>query len=125
MTPHDDLRAAAVRATPGPWEWRRFGLYRKHYDCRREQMVLSSHDVPLAGLREDDAAFIALAHPARILALLDDVERLGRERDEARAERDDARSTAALAVRCHLSPDDQVRARGFRETLARVEGWGM
>jgi hypothetical protein len=34
-----------------------------------------------------------------------------------------ARRVATLAVRCHLSPSDSVRARGFREAMAAVDGW--
>jgi hypothetical protein len=34
-----------------------------------------------------------------------------------------ARRVATLAVRCHLSPSDDVRARGFREAMAAVDGW--
>jgi hypothetical protein len=38
-------------------------------------------------------------------------------------ERDEARKIATLAVRCHLSPSDDVRREGFREAMKAVDGW--
>lgn len=70
---HDDLRKAAEAATPGPWSfvsWKDF--QRPHYRVLASKMnVARTHGHSLGD--EQDAEYIALANPARILALLDDL----------------------------------------------------
>ena len=80
-----ELRRLAEAATPGPWSTAAFQLV---IDVARRI------DVGMCGHR-DDAAFIAAANPATVLALLDDADALRAElahmteaRDNARAERD-------------------------------------
>ena len=78
-----ELRRLAEAATPGPWSTAAFQLV---IDAARRI------DVGMCGHR-DDAAFIAAANPAAVLALLDDADALRAElahmteaRDNARAE---------------------------------------
>ncbi len=73
------LRALAGEATPGPWEvWR-----------TQSWTVGSATDPSLTGIEcygerpDEDAAFIAAANPAVVLALLDRLEAAEEESDEA------------------------------------------
>lgn len=76
MTDYDDLRAKAMAATPGPWKWgwrnddvTPGSVHTDEPNCRAVAMC------PRYGKREfkRDAAYIAAANPAVILALLDEI----------------------------------------------------
>lgn len=81
MTPAERaaLRELEAKATPGPWSFDvdQCDIYQPLVD--RGKKVFSVHSY-----RPDDVDFIAAARAA-ILPLLDDCDRLERERDEARA----------------------------------------
>lgn len=102
-----ELRAAAEKATPGPWAWESVGEKSNEW-CLG--VVVGADDEPLSGrvsLDDPDvvadeevcrgegsfenAEFIALAHPQAILALLDHVASLGAALREAEQERDELR----------------------------------
>jgi hypothetical protein len=72
MTHTHTLREKAEKATKGPWE-------RRHddevWEPQQNRWVASSID--------EDADFIAAANPSAVIALLDEIDRLTRERDEA------------------------------------------
>ena len=95
MTAHDELRARALAATPGPWAFTNYEGS-THVWCGRamSSMVADNHTEGAvcrvrgvgAGLPiMENAAFIAAASPDVVLALLDEIAAL-RDRDEARAE---------------------------------------
>lgn len=62
-----DLRRLAEAATPGPWEQSEGGMYVDVVDDDSQVAEV---------IRRADAAFIAAANPAAVLALLDEIERL-------------------------------------------------
>lgn len=91
------LRELAQAATPGPWEaahaaigLRGVGLrITEHYVRRPGDDVAIACDIvdPTVDEHapsETNAAYIAAAHPSAMLALLDTIEQLERERDAAR-----------------------------------------
>lgn len=96
MTDHNELRALALAATPGPWEYSTAGL-----GATDGSFILTEHfvrrpgdDVAIAAeiinpddckTSEDNAAYIAAANPATVLALLDEVEAAHASRREAQA----------------------------------------
>lgn len=72
MSLEKELRDAAGKATPGPWrsaEWTTGTYPYEVFDPQTQSRVC-------AGSKEANAAFIALANPANILALLDKLERM-------------------------------------------------
>jgi len=80
MTDHDELRARALAATPGPWHLNKFGGV-----VRVESRIIAdveSEDCSccptLAGAL--DARYIAAASPDVVLALLDEIAALRAER---------------------------------------------
>jgi len=86
-----ELRRLAEAATPGPWEWvggppEPFALKSNGKDGKAYQYVLHgesgrvyseySDDPDFIEVSIDDSAYIAAANPARVLALLDEIERM-------------------------------------------------
>ena len=74
-----ELRAAAETATPGPWEAR--GLRVEVLAWRSIHPVASFSLLPDTPRGEANAAFVALANPEAILALIDAYERLAKAGD--------------------------------------------
>ncbi|MBH2906405.1 ead/Ea22-like family protein [Serratia marcescens] len=125
MDKFSELKAAAMAATPGPWSYNgncKFGIWWPAENC----YVLSANT-------HEDAAFIAAANPAVILALLAELEteRASREqwqrncqRTEERAERLDSmltESVQALKVAEQLNADAEVR--GVEKLAAAFKSW--
>lgn len=88
MTPNDELRRLAEAATPGEWEVYSepdVGMPPALMALRPSgDRVIKFFRDPIEPLSRQDLEFVAAASPARILALLDEVEALKRERDEAK-----------------------------------------
>jgi hypothetical protein len=85
MTDHDDLKRLAGEATPGPWRaWESSDDYQSLVDAGAGTLVLAkicSYDAPVdpgpdRATRKANAAYIAAANPARVLALIAEVEGL-------------------------------------------------
>ncbi len=90
----DELRSAAEKATPGPWEV--YGPWhegeRPGIEAPTPSVVVYGHPEDDAGVQEPaDAAYIAAANPSEILRLLD---------------RLDTVEAAARAVLAEAEPDD-------------------
>lgn len=88
MIDRDKLRALAQAATPGEWRHGEYERYNVFVNVPRGEWL--GHERVLLRMNThfeyiEDAAFIAAANPQAVLALLDDVERLTRERDTAQA----------------------------------------
>lgn len=88
---HAELREKATKATPGPWRVRKHGLDDGNIAIDGPTPVYSTWDFTLAkvGSRiapkvNEDAAFIAAANPATVLALLDRIAALEAQVAEAR-----------------------------------------
>lgn len=84
MTPDDlaRLKAAALAATNGPWALDTEPGFEFHVRTGGTASVAPSTGQPIADFAaEEDAAYVALANPATILALL--AEREGLKRDKA------------------------------------------
>ncbi|MFN7610550.1 MAG: ead/Ea22-like family protein, partial [bacterium] len=81
MNDNSELRRLAEAATPGEWK----STYVKGHAF--DQVFVENVDLicDVYGRTSADAAYIAAANPARILALLDEVEALKRERDKWKA----------------------------------------
>ena len=128
------LREAAERATPGKWRWWTSNSVRrlssdatgKDGDVLCAEMVSTPR---YADIRVSDAnmAYIAAADPTTVLALLDDRDRLQRERDDLKREWRWAVGTvfgnAGLIDTGH-SPMAvlQDAARGYEATLEAISG---
>ena len=71
MIDHNELRALAQAATPGPWQAQQRNKQEAIY-------IVGPAGVPPAchAFYDDNATYIAAANPATVLALLDEVERL-------------------------------------------------
>ena len=109
---HAELARLAEAATPGPW-------YRGHNEngCAQGEMSVwpdakmigaiiaqCGHQAPWAGRFEQpakDAAFIAAANPATVLALLSEIAELRGERDEAVELLKQFRTRIMLERRCN------------------------
>lgn len=78
MTPTDRaaLRAAAEKATPGPWEMKRSFISPDIISPVGLVVAVTIASDMKPSMDEANAAYIALANPAAVLALLDDVERM-------------------------------------------------
>lgn len=112
------LRRLAEAATPGPW---------RAEDGYRSPDVLDAHGLVVAATitsdmrwRDDSAngAYIAAAHPAAVLALLDQ-----RDAARAQAERWDTEAAASRATIMRLEAErDAARAEAerLREALERL-----
>jgi hypothetical protein len=114
---HDDLRAKAKAATPGPWE---AGENHNDEPCvyadngNRWIAVLPHLCVtPILEMAQADAAFIAAASPDVVLGLLDEIERLRRIEAAARAffsqPYDNGQYEAALAAELRRQPPQDNR----------------
>jgi hypothetical protein len=79
----DRLRAVALAATPGPWEWDDKGLWSHPKGAGWACVIVANYEYD-TGVTLDytdrDADYIAAASPDVILALLDELDTL---RDEA------------------------------------------
>ena len=93
------LREAASKATPGPWEVQPACA---RFDSSVPVVMQDNDGFSIAEMcrgiagepEEDNAAYIALAHPAAVLALLDECDALRAALDAAERERDEARRHA-------------------------------
>lgn len=100
MSTNAELRELALRATPGPWRTDYLNPMIVLTDDHHESFVADCEpeegpDEPDANVGAFNAAYIAFAHPARILELLDEhrsqdhqIGRLERETDALRAKLD-------------------------------------
>lgn len=80
----EELRSIALAATPGPWNWvGDLSMNEASLESPSEEgYVLSAYGLHTEGfvdVGESDAAFIAAANPATVLALLDRLEAAERE----------------------------------------------
>ena len=80
MTDHNELRKLALAATPGPWQAQQRNKQEAIY-------IVGPAGVPPAchAFYADNAAYIAAANPATVLALLDELEAAHASRREAQA----------------------------------------
>lgn len=69
MTDHNELRALALAATPGPWQAQQRNKQEAIYIVGPDCTPPACH-----AFYADNAAYIAAANPATVLALLDEVE---------------------------------------------------
>lgn len=97
---HDELRALASAATPGPWETGDADPEGVIYvGARFQDEVYATADLNYASLADakvvEDARYIAAANPATVLALLDEVARL---RAVARAACEERTEEALIAL---------------------------
>lgn len=87
MTPteRDDLRRLAGSATAGPWSIDRAGTNVAPFNVvsPHGEAELGTYSVARGIWWEANAAFIAAANPQTVLALLDEIDALRKERDEA------------------------------------------
>jgi hypothetical protein len=89
------LREAASKATPGPWAVEDVGLNISPDVMQGDRVVASTVTSDMAKAQDKaNAAYIALAHPDAVLALLDALDAAERERDDWRQ---GARAEAAIA----------------------------
>lgn len=109
MTPADRaaLREAAQRATPGPWDWENAdegGACRIWLRAADDSFVITPATCEHVMVSDANAAFIAAAHPAAVLDLLDALDTAERaervlgafdEADRLEAERDAALARVA------------------------------
>jgi len=92
-----DLREAASRALPADDWWEELTLQR-------------------CGMSTEDANMVALAHPAAVLSLLDEIEWLRAERDRLRAAlMECAKALQAVPAFTYAAPGTPVRSS--KETL--------
>ena len=105
---NDDLREAALCATPGPWrdDWDEADWWWVIYGPPHGEYL--SPEVATTDSRDGaDARFIALANPQRILALLDERDALAEAVERVRAIHKPAR-VYALADECGCGNEDHV-----------------
>ena len=77
-TDHNELRALALAATPGPWQAQQRNKQEAIY------IVGPGHTPPAChAFYANNADYIAAAHPATVLALLDELEAAHASRREA------------------------------------------
>lgn len=92
MTDLTALREAAEKATPGPWRALTSGVIGGDhwYVCDPGEMVayVAANDGSDEGQRQSNAEYIAAAHPSAVLALLDEIDVLRRQRDDTATARD-------------------------------------
>ena len=91
MSDYNELRALALAATPGPWKTDRHlgsrsGEVLICFDAQdRGRGIAIAETVPGTGEEYCNAAYIAAANPATVLALLDEVDAANTSRREAQA----------------------------------------
>lgn len=97
MTDHNELRALALAATPGPWRVGRGSksrIYAPYHVQPDGHAIARTYGSELNGIgvadltgpvNIADAAYIAAANPATVLALLDETEAAHTARREAQA----------------------------------------
>ena len=93
------LKAAAEKATPGPWEVQ-FGEEIYATDG------VDNEQVAIATLDARDADYIALANPANVLALIEALEKVQQRNAELEAQNDYFASPVAMA---RVSADKAIR----------------
>ncbi len=93
------LKAAAEKATPGPWEVQ-FGEEIYATDG------VDNEQVAIATLDARDADYIALANPANVLALIEALEKVQQRNAELEAQNDYFASLVAMA---RVSADKAIR----------------
>ena len=77
---HNELRALALAATPGPWQAQQRNKQEAIYIVGPDRTPPACH-----AFYADNAAYIAAANPATVLALLDETEAAHTARREAQA----------------------------------------
>jgi hypothetical protein len=94
MSGHDDLRAKAEAATPGPWAAARENVNEMQGLSVRDMPVLRTTDGTFYGMRAEDYEFIAAVSPDVVLRLLDDLAAANNRADRAEKLLADIRSMA-------------------------------
>ncbi len=122
MTDTTKLRELAQKATPGPWEtcYCDEGEYEiidtefDEDDCHTGyNIVTNSDDGTGPKMKECDANFIAAANPATVLALLDELQSMREDLNDARSE--------FVQVAAGLNDAAQCIARQS-QTISRLQG---
>jgi len=124
-----ELAALADKATPGPWEWVRWGLYHRGShtwiikseidpDCEQRPIVASEYDEQLIAAAPDMAKLLA-----EMVDELEDVSRLVDKAAELIGTAEEYRSTACIEVAldwCARLKDEVKTLRSKTNELTRI-----
>lgn len=84
MTDHTELRKAAEAATPGPWVLQHGDAAilepRSSVTAKNGKRICDNEPYYPTAVTDNNAAFIAAANPATIIALLDEIDHLEHEK---------------------------------------------
>ncbi|HCG1391861.1 TPA: ead/Ea22-like family protein [Pseudomonas aeruginosa] len=130
MDKFSELKAAAMAATQGPWEWftsnsmARLSSIPSGKDGDVLSAFRASDGVPCVSVSQHDMAFIATANPAAILALLAELE----AKDERIAELEAIRADASQVFKeigneLGCNPDNESIMMAIDELKAQAKVW--
>lgn len=117
------LRALAERATPGPWKWGEPHEHARYKEMKSGDVTIfddgSACDEYTAFVRDEDAAYIAAAHPAAVLSLITAAERVpALEAENARLREALEQTHVGLTTTGMLDPDGILEAIRMRVAAA-------